>query len=250
MAAQDGLKILYVSDSLGTPIHARGIFNYSVSLVEILKKIGAEITLVVEQAPGYGLDPSIEQRFQKYSPDAIESSRLAEIYRYFYEKIFAFNFRYQTKIFRFLAEKTPPLARAAQKFEEIFITKQPGPLENRLDLIDYIPTKAEHLTLFDKLLFLRRFYSSSMTRAGNGMDAIALDASGYDLVLIDTPHNVRVKRIRGNRIITVVHDLIPLRDFSTNGEWKLFYFRKVEAALDQPFALAGRPLARARELCG
>ncbi len=49
------LKALFVSDSLGTPIHARGIYYYSTALAEILNDMGFEITLVIEKSPGYGL---------------------------------------------------------------------------------------------------------------------------------------------------------------------------------------------------
>ena len=49
-------RALYVSDSLGTPIHARGIYNYSLSLVEMISGLGFDITLLVERAPGYGID--------------------------------------------------------------------------------------------------------------------------------------------------------------------------------------------------
>ncbi len=53
------MKVLYISDSLGTPIHPRGIFNFSVALVEILKGEGASVDLVVEGAADF----SLEDRF-------------------------------------------------------------------------------------------------------------------------------------------------------------------------------------------
>ena len=53
------MKVLYISDSLGMPIHPRGIFNFSISLVEILKSAGASVDLVVEGAGDF----SLEDRF-------------------------------------------------------------------------------------------------------------------------------------------------------------------------------------------
>ena len=46
------MRVLYISDSLGTPIHPRGIFNYSVSLVEILKAGGASIGGIARATAG------------------------------------------------------------------------------------------------------------------------------------------------------------------------------------------------------
>jgi hypothetical protein len=84
------VRVLYISDSLGTPIHPRGIFNFSVSLVEILKTLGAAVDLVVEGADGFGL----EGRFGALSnsaPDAVNAVRLSEIHRYFAEARFSFR---------------------------------------------------------------------------------------------------------------------------------------------------------------
>jgi glycosyltransferase involved in cell wall biosynthesis len=48
-------KVLYISDSLGTPIPHRGIFNFSVAYIETLKKSGASVTLLVERPDGQGI---------------------------------------------------------------------------------------------------------------------------------------------------------------------------------------------------
>jgi tetratricopeptide (TPR) repeat protein len=74
-------KVLYVSDSLGTPIHARGIFYYSTALAEILSNMGFEITLVVEKSPGYGLERGTPPR--RLSSQSLDYYQSAEIYRYF-----------------------------------------------------------------------------------------------------------------------------------------------------------------------
>ena len=76
------MKVLYISDSLGTPIHPRGIFNYSVSLVEILRSFEAEVDLIVEHSRGYGLDKDLDQIDFSSLPTRI-SMRLAEIGRYY-----------------------------------------------------------------------------------------------------------------------------------------------------------------------
>ena len=48
-------NVLYISDSLGTPIPHRGIFNFSVALIEKLKAAGASVTLLVERPDGQGV---------------------------------------------------------------------------------------------------------------------------------------------------------------------------------------------------
>ena len=69
-------KVLFVSDSLGTPIHARGIFHYSIALVEILRDMGFEITLIVQKSPGYGLERGTINNIKKLSPAALDSYQL------------------------------------------------------------------------------------------------------------------------------------------------------------------------------
>lgn len=83
-------RILYISDSLGTPIPHRGIFNYSVALIERLKKSGASVSLLVERPDGQGirkvwLDGPLE--FEK----AMDPWQNNEIFRYLNSGSFAFS---------------------------------------------------------------------------------------------------------------------------------------------------------------
>src|ERR1700680_2532674 len=54
-------RILVISDSLGTPIHARGIFNFTCSAIQIFNKLGFETCLLVEP-PDVGAISQITQR--------------------------------------------------------------------------------------------------------------------------------------------------------------------------------------------
>lgn len=83
-------RILYISDSLGTPVPHRGIFNFSVALIERLKTSGASVTLLVERPEGHGirkawLDSPVE--FEK----AMDPWQNNEIYRYLNSGSFAFS---------------------------------------------------------------------------------------------------------------------------------------------------------------
>jgi glycosyltransferase involved in cell wall biosynthesis len=83
-------RILYISDSLGTPIPHRGIFNFSVALIERLKKSGASVTLLVERPEGNGirkvwLDSPLELE------RAMDPWQNNEIYRYLNSGSFAFS---------------------------------------------------------------------------------------------------------------------------------------------------------------
>ncbi|PZU56315.1 MAG: hypothetical protein DI547_16890 [Sphingobium sp.] len=83
-------RILYISDSLGTPIPHRGIFNYSVALIERLKTSGAGVTLLVERPDSHGirkawLDSPLE--FEK----AMDPWQNNEIYRYLNSGTFAYS---------------------------------------------------------------------------------------------------------------------------------------------------------------
>lgn len=83
-------RILYISDSLGTPIPHRGIFNFSVALIERLKKSGASVTLLVERPEGHGirkvwLDSPLELE------RAMDPWQNNEIFRYLNSGSFAFS---------------------------------------------------------------------------------------------------------------------------------------------------------------
>jgi glycosyltransferase involved in cell wall biosynthesis len=70
-----------------------------------------------------------------------------------------------------------------------------------------------------------------MSRAANNMDPVEINASGYDLVVVDTPHFVKICGIDPRRVLTVVHDLIPLRDPTMGADWRYLFIKKIQASL-------------------
>jgi glycosyltransferase involved in cell wall biosynthesis len=70
-----------------------------------------------------------------------------------------------------------------------------------------------------------------MSRANLGLPPPVIEASGYDLAIVDTPHFIKVQGIAPDRILAVVHDLIPLRDPTMDANWRNLFMRKLDATL-------------------
>jgi glycosyltransferase involved in cell wall biosynthesis len=227
---ETALKVLYVSDSLGTPIHARGIFNYSVSLIEILKSRGAIVDLVVEKARGYGLDKRLNRIEPRHTP-ATNSVQLSEIHRYFNEAMFSFSWHGRFRRVKFLTDRISPATRLITLLKEAIRAPRGETVKNNLDAIDFVMPKSEHLRNLGGFMMRRRFYSSSMRRAVNEMPPAVIDATGYDLAVVDTPHYVSLVGIPPERVLAVIHDLIPLRDPTMDTNWRYLFLKKLKATL-------------------
>ena len=75
-----------------------------------------------------------------------------------------------------------------------------------------------------------RFYSASMSRAAGKLtlNPVSLTPAGYDLVILDTPHYIRLRHADRSRIFTVIHDLIPLHDALYEQGWRQSFSPKYE----------------------
>jgi len=215
------LRVLYVSDSLGTPIHPRGIFNYSVALVEMLRAAGAKVDLVVEGGRGFGLDGPAG-RLSVRAPEAANTVRLSELHRYFRDGRVGFYWGRRGR---------RPFLAAWQALRERLRRNRAVTVRNDASQLDFQPAESEHLALFESFVVKPGFYSSSFSRANLGLAAPALDASRYDLAIVDTPHFLKLKGLAAERIWTVIHDLIPLRDPTMDASWRQLFLRKLEATL-------------------
>jgi glycosyltransferase involved in cell wall biosynthesis len=222
-------KALFVSDSLGTPIHARGIYHYSISLVEMLRDMGFEITLVVEKIPGYGLERHTPKF--KLSSESLDTYQSAEIYHYFSNNIFSFPWKYENRYFQWLIDSLPWLVRVGQRIWVGMRPRYSNIVNNSSTEINFIPPTGGHLAKFQRFLYIDRFYSASMSRAANDLDPVGLSAAGYDVVVIDTPHYIRITRIDRSRVFTVIHDLIPLQDALMGQGWRRIFLSKMRATL-------------------
>lgn len=205
-------KVLYISDSLGTPIHPRGIFNYSMSIVTMLKSLGAEVTLLVERADGYGFPPFCHQ--DEFMISALQSSSISEIYRYYNTNLFGFEWS--------LNDKIRSRVKKDRKIQKIY---------NKENIVDFKPKKGKHLDVFDAFLWADYIYSDSMCYAVNNLDPININAEGYDYVFVDTPHYMKVTGIDSKNIFCVVHDLIPFRDPTMSWDWRTLFMQKMRATI-------------------
>ena len=231
------MKVLFVSDSLGSPIEYRGIHNFSVSLIENLRAQGSEVALVVERPPGRWLAARMRSKVVNLKQTR-KSVALAETLRFFADKRYSLDW-----VHRWSGTKLAP--GMVKKFGAWLYLKlverfagPPVTVENDAQAVDFVPPNAAHLALPDHFLVMPAVYSAMMLRACCGLAPATLDARGYDLVIIDTPAYFRVAGIDPGRILSVIHDLIPLRDPTMSAHWRRLFLRKLEAvmALDPNFA--------------
>jgi glycosyltransferase involved in cell wall biosynthesis len=227
----DKPKLLFVSDSLGTPIHARGIFHYSVALAEIFGDLGFEVTLIVEKSSEYGVPRHTLNKKSSLSEESLNTYYRSDIYRYFNNELFSFRWKYETRGLQLLVERWPFVVRLAQRIREKVVGRQQYLVNNLPREIGTYMSTGRHLAQFDRFLYVDGFYSDSMSNAVNDLNPVGLNAAGYDVVLIDTPHYVRVTNIDRSHIFTVIHDLIPLQDPFMGPDWRRLFLGKLRASL-------------------
>jgi glycosyltransferase involved in cell wall biosynthesis len=210
-------KILVVSESLGEPSHKRGIFHFTRGLVRSLAAEGHELTLLVETTHRYRK----LRRRQQRTPLLPAGSRLIELlalYRFLDEAdmrepatrssvrrfIIWFRHRIRRTITR---EVASCLLRAIG-----LLRLQAHLIENKTGGLAYVPTGLRHLELFRDFFLEPGFYSYQDTSALTRLPPPRIDARRYDIILVDAPTRVAIKRNPAAKVICVVHDLLPLTD--------------------------------------
>jgi glycosyltransferase involved in cell wall biosynthesis len=226
------VKVLFVSDSLGSPIEQRGIHNFSVSLIENLRGLGAEVSLVVERSPGRWYAGRMRSRVVDVN-ETRKSIALAEVMRYFAERRYNLGWIHRWAE----AKSTPAFVKSFGAWAYVGFVRQwaggPVTVDNKADAVDFVPTNSAHLSLPSQFVVVPAVYSEMMMRAMCNLPPLSIDGRGYDLVIIDTPSYVKIEGIDSNRILSVVHDLIPLRDPTMSAHWRALFFKKLEAVMAQ-----------------
>ena len=236
-------KILVVSESLGEPNHKRGIFHFTRELIRSLTAEGHELTLVVETTRRYRK----LRRRQQLSRLLPADSRLIEL----------------LALYRFLDETdmNEPMTRSALRrtidwfkhrismctsweFGLCFL-RAIGVLPPRVKLIEnksggfeYIPTDLRHLELFRHFLLEPGFYSYQDTSALMRLPPPRIDARDYDIILIDTPTRVAIRRRPDAKVVCVVHDLLPLTDLRLSDVATRLFLSRLFTSLNQADELA------------
>ena len=224
------MKVLFVSDSLGAPIEQRGIHNFSMSFIEILQGLGGTVDLLVERPSQGWMADKLQSKVVDLAVTR-KSVSLAEVFRFFGRR------GYNTGWISSRAEARYALGLALKMRAWTYIAKvrllggQRQRVENDPALVDFIPAEAWHLSMPDNFVIAPSVYTEMVVRAGWGLPPSTIDASGYDLVVVDTPMYFKISGIDSKRIISVVHDIIPIRDPMMNPYWRNLFLRKLEAML-------------------
>lgn len=207
LQARDGPKrILVVSDSLGTPIHPRGIYYYTTNLIRVLKSCGHDLTLLVETSADH-------------AARAHRTSDLDSIYQYLATKEFAGQLpakpaKWTPQLPPGFLPRARPLLSLRGVALSLHISNTLRPLSVAKRAASEIPEGLDHLGVVSDFLTCRAIYTRSRAASIFGLQVQTIDARGFDFVLVDTPTYLRFEASPGARIVGVVHDLIPITDDS------------------------------------
>lgn len=236
-------KILVVSESLGEPNHKRGIFHFTRELIRSLAAEGYELTLVVETTRRYRKLRRRQQRTRLLPAD----SRLIELlalYRFLdetdmSEAMTRGNLRRTIDWFKHRIRMC-----TSWEFGLCFL-RAIGVLPSRVKLLankpggfEYIPTDLRHLELFRHFLLEPGFYSYQDTSALARLPPPRIDARDYDIILIDTPTRVTIRRRPDAKVVCVVHDLLPLTDLRLSDVATRLFLSRLLTSLNQADELA------------
>jgi glycosyltransferase involved in cell wall biosynthesis len=227
---EDQVKILFVSDSLGAPIEQRGIHNFSMSFIEILQGLGGTVDLLVERPSRGWMADKLKSKVVDLAVTR-KSVALAEVFRFFGRR------GYNTGWISSRAERRYALGFALKMRGRAYIAMvrlfggERQRVANDPALVDFIPAEAWHLSMPDNFVIAPSVYTEMVVRAGWGLPPSTIDAAGYDLVVVDTPMYFKISGVDPKRIISVVHDIIPIRDPMMNPYWRNLFLRKLEAML-------------------
>ncbi|WP_194474887.1 glycosyltransferase family 1 protein [Bradyrhizobium sp. CCBAU 51753] len=210
-------KILVVSEALGEPNHKRGIFHFTRELIRSLAAEGHALTLVVETTRRYRK----LRRRQHKTPLLPRDSRLIELlalYRFLDQTdmnspVMRGGLRRTADWFRHKLNAATSLEFIIAFLRSLGLLPSAVKLiENRTAGLEYIPTDLRHLELFGDFRLEPGFYSYQDTSALTRLPPPRIDARGYDVILVDTPTRVAIRRDLGAKVICVIHDLLPITD--------------------------------------
>jgi glycosyltransferase involved in cell wall biosynthesis len=249
-------SILVVSEALGEPNHKRGIFHFTRELVRSLAAERHELTLLVETTRRYRKLRRRQQRTRLFPAD----SRLIELLALYRVLDEAYMSEPTTRSFlrRSIAWFRQRIRLAASwEFASCFLRAiglwrlHARLIENNTGGLAYIPPDLRHLELFRYFLLEPGFYSYQDTSALSRLPPPRIDARRYDIILVDTPTRVAIRRNPDAKVICVVHDLLPLTDLKLSDVATRLFLSRLLTSLHQADELAfvsHYSLTRFREL--
>jgi glycosyltransferase involved in cell wall biosynthesis len=237
-------KILVVSEALGEPNHKRGIFHFTRELIRSLAGEGHELTLLVETTRRYRKLRRRQQRARLLPAD----SRLIELlalYRFLDEAdmnaplVRGGGLRRMIDWIRHKIDALTSLEFGACFLRAIgLLPTRVKRIANKTDGLEYIPTDLRHLELFSDFLLEPGFYNYQDTSALTRLPPPRIDARDYDIILVDTPTRVAIKRNAAAKVICVVHDLLPLTDLKLSDVATRLFLSRLITSLQQADELA------------
>jgi glycosyltransferase involved in cell wall biosynthesis len=238
-------KILVVSEALGEPNHKRGIFHFTRELIRSLDADGHDLTLLVETTRRYR-KLRRRQRRTRLLPDDSRLIELLALYRFLDEADMnapvmrsSGGLRRTVDWFKHKLSAVTSLEFAASFLRAIrLLPTSVRLIENRSDGLEYLPTDLRHLRLFGHFLLEAGFYSYQDTSALLRLPPPRIDARDYDVILIDTPTRVAVRRRPGAKVICVVHDPLPLTDLKLSDVATRLFLSRLFTSLQQADELA------------
>ena len=250
-------RFLIVSDSVGTPIHPRGIFHYTTNLIHALHRCGHEVSLLVEQTPIYRLPRREEARLRALSETAAYTARLGAVYNYLWQSEYIGRYPGKrrlrwliTRLLRWPSRAIPLLSPLGVKL----LLRRPAILPqdtmpNRPQQLEFVPPRLDHLRACSEFVLSDAVYSVSLSSCALGLGPPTIDARGFDVILVDTPSYLRFERSPGTEIIAVFHDLIPLSDPTVPGLWRRVFANKVAETLADVDSLVFVSESTRRKFC-
>ena len=237
------MKILVVSEALGEPNHKRGIFHFTRELIRSLAAEGHDLTLLVETTRRYRQLRNRQRRAQLF-PAGSRLIELLALYRFLDEA--DMNEPVARSALRRTVDWVKHRIRACTSWEfGACMLRAIGLLPLRVKLIenktaglDYIPTDLRHLELFRDFLLEPGFYSYQDASALTLLPPPQIDARDYDVILVDTPTRVAIKRGPNAKVICVVHDLLPLTDLKLSDVATRLFLSRLMTSLSQADELA------------
>lgn len=226
-------KVLIVSDSFGTPIHARGIFNFTYGVVEILRRLGHEVYLLV-QSPSCGSFSTTKQSDLDLPENAgLNRSLFSDLIRHFEGDRFSFEWNYPDSSEERLAREHPHVMNFRLAMNEVHDQRHQLQFKiERSELHEHAFTvQTAHLKLFDGFVARPEVYAESFRRGGKRLRPIFFNAEKFDHVIIDTPHYINIVGMDRTKIHYVIHDFIPFYDGHMGYDWRQLFASKIECTV-------------------
>lgn len=236
-------NILVVSEALGEPNHKRGIFHFTRELMRSLATEGHELTLLVETTRRYRKLRRRERRTKLFPPQSRNIELLA-LYRFLDEinmsdPVTHSGMRRTIDWLRHKVTMSVSLDYVVCFLRAIGLRGLHARLiENRTAALEYIPPDLRHLELFRDFQLEPGFYSYQDSSAFLMLPPPRIDARDYDVIVIDTPTRVSVRRRPDAKVICVVHDLLPLTDLKLSDVATRLFLSRLLTSLRQADELA------------